>query len=475
VIYSTRQILRGAAAAPRRHRLALYQPTGPQLAFLQHPGRNKVWRGGNQIGKTMAHAYHIVALARGTHRWRPDWFKPPVELLLLGYSWQQMDKLLREVWAFIPPGEADPRLRYEKGGGIKGFKEPRIPLVAGPGTGSVIHLRTYKQGSESFAGMEVHYVGLDEPPPPGIVGEALGRTSTHDGDLCVTMTPTPTSPPQTELKARVDSGEFADLQTTLSLAACTPLGGIPWRSEEAINRKILSWLPMERAMRRDGAWEPVREGRQLDGFREHHQIDQLPEADLDICVSLDHGIRPGRQGATFLAADRGANSIVQFDEYRPEGTTSSRDDAIAITRTLRAHGLEVTDVKHWVGDRAADSIKKAVRKDNKRLVEELCIQYGARRGDAGSISRMRRRLGLFIPVPQKGEGSVYSGIAEVNGLYHENRLFLHKRCVETIKSTQTWEGHAKDPAKDLLDAQRYGISRLLRSGDITPPRSFVAA
>lgn len=469
-----RDVLLGGGLAARACRLDYYQPTAPQADFLRWDVKNGVWRGGNQIGKTLAHAAHVVHFARGTHPWRLNLPRPPVELLLIGYSWQQMDKLLREVWHFLPPGEADSRLRYEKGGGIKGFKEPRIPLVSGPGKGSVIHLRTYKQGTESFAGMEVHYVGCDEPPPPGLVGEVLGRTSTHDGETRITMTPTPTSPPQDELRARVKDGSYLDLQTTLSLAACTPVGGIPWRSREAIERKILSWLPLERGMRRDGAWEPVREGRQLDAWGEHHKLQELPGGEFDLCISLDHGIRPGRQGVTFLGYD--SSRVIAFAEYRPQGTSSSRDDAQAILRTLQAHDLRIEDVRYWVGDRAADSLKKAVRKDNKRLVEEICIALGARRGDGESISEMRRRLGLWIPVPEKGEGSVISGISLCNGLLHDDRLFvLEGACPHLVRSIETWEGDMKDPAKDLLDALRYGVERLVHGGAMSPPASYLAA
>ena len=456
------QVARGAATSGISRRIDLFRPTAPGLRFLEWGAKNGVWRGGNDTSKSYTHAAHVVHLGRGTHPWRPDFPKPPVEILLMGYSWQSMDMLLRYVWHFLPPDERDQRLRYEMGGGIRGFKEPRIPLVAGPGKGSVIHLRTYKQGAESVAGLRCHYAGLDEPPHPGIIGEVLGRTSTYDGETRATFTPTPASPPQDELRALVEEEIFQEMQVSLSLEACTPIGGVPWKTREAIDRKIESWLPLERPMRRDGAWEPVLEGRQLDAFAEHHKERPPGDVEVHVCVTTDHGIRPGRQATVFLAYD--GKKIWAFAEYRPQGTTSTRQDGIAIVQILKDFELSVQQVHYWVGDRSVQS--KTSRKDNGRLAHAIA--------DAAGVSR--HEAGIWIDTPDKGANSVYTGIALMNGLFHEDRLFVDPiACPHLVESIQRWEGKTKDPAKDLLDACRYGVEKLIEARVIAPPRSYIAA
>lgn len=380
----------------------------------------------------------------------------------MGYSWQSMDQLLRYVWMFLPKHEVDPRLRYEKGGGIRGFKEPRIPLVAGPGKGSVIHLRTYRQGTESIASLRCHYAGLDEPPHPGIIGEVLGRTSTYDGETRCTFTPTPHSPPQDELRALVEERVFAEMQVSLSLRACTPIGGVPWKTADAIERKIASWLPLERPMRRDGAWEPVLEGRQLDAYTDAHRRRVPSDVDVRVCVSTDHGIRAGRQATVFLAYD--GQRIWAFAEYRPKGTTSTRQDGAAIVAILREHGIGVGDVAYWCGDRACDA--RGGRKDNGRLANAIA--------DAAGV--VRREANIWIATPDKDRGSVFSGIALVNGLFHEDRAYVDgSACPELDSAILRWEGKRTDPAKDMLDAMRYGVERLVEAREIAPPRSYLAA
>ena len=460
-------LVRAAGQAPALTPLDYFQPTQPQLEFLRWDVQNGVWRGGNQLGKTKGHAAHIVHMARGTHPWRSNLPPPPVEILLLGYSWLQMDKLLREIWDFLPKAEVHPKLRYEKGGGILGFSEPRIPFVAGPGKGSVIHLRTYKQGAESFMGMEVHYVGLDEPPPAGIIGEALGRTSTHDGEIRVSMTPTPTSPPRgiEELRKRAASGEFAELQTSLGIDACTPIGGIPWRTREAIERKIASWLPMERAMRQHGSWDVIREGRQFDAFDERHKTPiQLGYGEqLLLAVGIDHGIRPGRQAAVLCATD--GKRVYFLKEYRPEGTTSSRQDGRALVRMLRdvREDLDPWGITYWVGDRAADS--KSGRKDNGRL----------RRGMAEACDVDAERI-PWLETPHKMADSWIQGCSLLNGMFREDMAYVDPvGCPQLIKSLEQWTGATKDPLKDLIDAARYAVEKLIERQEIPEPRAYLAA
>lgn len=455
-------LARSAAHAGARSRLELFSPTAPGLEFLRWGTKNGVWRGGNDTSKTYTHAVHVVHIARGTHPWRDNLPPPPVEILLMGYSWQSMDMLLRYVWHFLPRDEVDRRIRYEVGGGIRGFKEPRIPIVGGPGKGSVIHLRTYRQGTESIAGLRCHYAGLDEPPAPGVVSEVLGRTATHDGEIRLTFTPTPTSPPQDDLRRLVDEGVFGEIQTSLSLAACTPIGGVPWKTAAAIEEKIQSWLPLERPMRRDGAWEAVLEGRQIDAYTDAHRRRVPGDVDVAICVSTDHGIRPGRQATVVLAYD--GTRIWAVAEYRPSGTTSARQDGAAIAAILRDLDLTPRDVAYWCGDRACDA--RGGRKDNQRLAHAIADAWG----------EARHHLGIWIQVPHKDASSVAAGMGLVNGLFHEDRLFIDPQaCPELDRAILRWEGKSRDPHKDPLDALRYGVERLVEQRAVTPPRSYLVA
>jgi len=130
---------------------------------------------------------------------------------------------------------------------------------------------------------------------------------------------------------------------------------------------------------------------------------------------------------------------------------------------LRNHQVRVQEVKHWVGDRSVES--HGARKDNARLAEAI----------AKAAGMTRREAGIWIPTPDKGAGSVYAGVALVNGLFREDRMFIDPAgCPELVGSIQRWEGHRKDPAKDLIDAARYGVEKLIDYREVAPPRSYLA-
>lgn len=85
--------------------------------------------------------------------------------------------------------------------------------------------------------------------------------------------------------------------------------------------------------------------------------------------------------------------------------------------------------------------------------------------NASAIETLRRK-GVNIREVNKGKDSVKSGINVVRELFKQNRLFIHKRCVNLINELETYsyqekkEGSERDelPIKDhddAVDAMRY--------------------
>lgn len=172
-------------------RLDAVRLTGPQRAFASNPARRLIWRGANTIGKSVGLAWHVIHALRGTHPFL-QLPRPPVRLLVVSESWAQMDPLCEKLWNFLDPGEVDDRVTYSPGEGFRGFREPHIPFVSGPGNptrgkvGSVLHFATYKQGAKRIAGGQFHGIAADEPMPETVFGEsgaatvALPRLVPHD-------------------------------------------------------------------------------------------------------------------------------------------------------------------------------------------------------------------------------------------------------------------------------------------------------
>jgi len=89
-------ILSTAHLRHRLHPLRDERYTNPQLRFEAFWARYVLWRAGNQIGKSHALARLIIKFCRGDLPWQKH--RPPVEILVVSYSWEQMDPLCEKIW-----------------------------------------------------------------------------------------------------------------------------------------------------------------------------------------------------------------------------------------------------------------------------------------------------------------------------------------------------------------------------------------
>lgn len=452
------------------HGLDLIRLSDPQHAWVSMPARFALWRGGNSIGKTFAQAVDITHTARGTHPWRRV-RRAPVRLLVVGYSFAQMDPLCRTLWQMLPKDEIDPRVQYEPENGFRGFKIPAIPFVRGPGQGSVIGFATYEQGSGRIMGNQVHGAYLDEPPPEHIYGEVRPRLNALNAFLRMTFTPTPDSPPLEYLRELVDVGVqtggrrgLVEMQTSLTAAAITPRGGLfelPRMPQSEIDEAIDGYLDDERDMRAHGAWTALRRGRWVSTFSESENVlDFPPPAGAYVVVSIDHGAQAGKQAVMVQAiTDRDEPLLTRvwwLAEHIAEDATTPEEDAKHIIDLLASLGMTVDHVDLWVGDRSLDS-KFLAAKSNDRLRRALALRL---RRDLEDTPR--------IVVPHKYPGSLRAGAAMVRALM-KRRLadgrpagIVAPRCAAYRRSLLSFMGKRDDPEKDIFDAGRYGPEMAIR-------------
>jgi len=456
--------LREAVRSPLDHIML----TEPQDTFLQLQHRECLLRGGNKIGKSLLLALHAIHTARGSHPYRQV-ASVPVRVLVVGESWEQMDGLLELLWELLPKHEIDPKVNYSQGAGFSGYKRPHIKFIRGPGKGSVIYFATYKQGAKRIAGGKYHLIILDEPPPDKVYGECLGRIgSPYFGDLRVNFTPTLDTHSEVEyLQKRVETGQCKEHQVSLNVNSVTPRGAlidIPWLSPEKIEAVLDSYLAVERPMREHGAWEPIRRGRYIDAFDERHWSTDYPPAGLNLVlmVAIDHGVKTGRQYAVLLACTEDGERIWFLDEAWQDKRTSSRQDAKNVIKMLARHGWTWRDVNMWVGDRAHGGDRYASAKSNADLMQGLSREL---KMDASQLIA----LGLQIDTIYKARQSVSRGCRLLNDTFIENQALVMKEhhpvrgagCPELRKAFLTWMGGKQDPAKDRVDAARYGVMTLV--------------
>lgn len=458
--------------------------TDPQRLFVSIVHRLALWRGGNQMGKSHGLAYDVVHSLLGTHPYRPV-RKPPVKLVVAGESWSSMDPLLEKIWDFLPKDQIDERCYYDPGGGIRGFKDPRVPIVSGPAKGSLLVLRTYGQGAKKLAGRTLHGGYCDEPPPPSFLGELLPRLSKHHGFLRIGMTPTPETVEdcahirellEEDAKRPEHDRLWYQLQTSVNLANLTIRGGLfekPWKTRKELQELFDTYLAIERDMRIHGAWDPVVKGRWLTAFEEDHIWrgelgDELPGGQrVWIAVGIDHGAKAGRQCAVLVVCSEDGELLWFLDEARSDGRTSYDEDAAAVIAMLQRHGWSWENVDYWIGDRAHGGDEAGNEKSNADLLQALSRKLKI------PASKLQQR-GLKIATPRKFRGSMHRGIRIMNSLFKARQAKVHERCQGVIRGAKEWKGRLDDPAKDPLDAARYPVE-LLTDLLVLRPRYGAAA
>ncbi len=450
--------------APQAAWVLMGSPDDPDL-----DGRPLLWLGANQIGKSYAQAAKLLHYLRATGPYALR-RAGPVHICIVSISKEQIVPLMSKIWDLLPketgpggelrPTEA-PTARFEPGFGIRG-KPPRLNFKSGKAAGSTVTFATYRQGSTRIAGATLDVLMLDEPPPESLWGEVALRIMRRAGQIWITMTVTPDSPPQEWLAEKVERGGIRAMTTPSAqqidgrwIADVTPFkpvdGSPAFLRKKELQGAIDVTPEAERALRFGAAWTGSTVDRWLSAWSPDLVVDQAIPAGCIGVLSLDHGIRPGRQAAVLLAFHKPTSRFWVLDEVAGgDVATSSQQDALNIAEMLRRNGIGWEAIDHWIGDRSAAATRGDARKDNATLRRYLAAHLGVQ------IDRFPR-----INVPYKAAGTLTSGFRQLNALYAAKTLLVHPRCKHVIKSSEGWNGDKRSPLKDVLDALRYGVETCL--------------
>lgn len=434
--------------------------TTPQRAVVSDTGRLVLWRDGNRLGKSYALAYELLHRARGTHPHKTT-HRPPIRALVISVSLDQIIPLMEALWTLAPKDELSVKCGFDPGRGLVG-KPPRLVFARGPGAGSVISFATYKQGSTRIAGGEYQFIGMDEPPPEAMFGEVLPRVLRCRGDIYITMTPTPDMPDVGWLREQVeaDGSRWSHHNYGLREENCWIEGHpAPFLTTAEIDEYAAGLLSVERAMRVDGAWEPIVEGRWLTQFSEDNIGAGLPPRNARLAVGIDHGAAAGKQAAMLVAvddSDPGRPRVWYMDEVCSTGFTTPAQDASDILAMLRRNHIDYHHIDEWIGDRPTGDNRYLVGKTNKDLRLQLARLMDVPVEKTASIR-----------TPKKWDGSVTYGLRLMNGLFGSRvddkpAAMVHPRCARFIEFLWKFAGDRRDPLKDIGDAGRYATERMVQ-------------
>ena len=448
------QLSRKAQASP----LDWMRWTPPQLEWLRSTNKAYLLRGGNQVGKTFAQCAELIWRCLGTHPYKTT-HPVPIEAWLICHSMEQSIAVQTKLWNLLPKEKVHPSTVFIPGRGIMG----RVPLVRFL-NGSIIRIKTSSQGSLGASAATLHYVGIDEPPPPELWGELQARVLRQRGQIGLTLTPV--GRPVEWLKDLVEEGTVTDIQAPLTLENVTPAGGRPLLSQEEIDDISKSYLPIDRPQRLLGEWEGTTMDRLFTGFGEHCivQHDLPADREFRIGVGIDHGSRPGKQVAILSAVDLSGPhpEIWALDEYVANMGTPD-DHAQAIIKMLERNGMSWHHVDRWTGDIPHRGTGKGAGRMSNRLLS---------RGFEHALGMEYGKCPFNIKRAWKPRWSVYWGCQVLNEAMERKLFFVRPRCKRLLESLQNWT-FRDDDLKDPVDALRYSaVSLMPRSSPTVAPSKF---
>ena len=434
----------------------------------------RVIRAANQIGKTTVIVADMLHEIRGTNPYRPKRFPGPVNVLLVSESIEQMCQpggLVEKLWQLIAPGEVDPRVTFVPGEGLRGVKIPAIRFVAGPGAGSVISLRTYRQDPQTLAGATIHHVYCDEPMPERVYGELAPRLLKHGGTMTISFTPTLSMPPQKWLRKLVEDGAVSEHHAEMTPDNAHPDGyAVPFLTQAKIDEAKQRWPEVEHALRFKASWETIVQDRWLTSFSDAavKRVD-LGAVDRDawLVVGIDHGLNVAKQWSVLVAvgARHTERPRIWFvSECGGNDLSAPAQDARATIEMLSGRGLRYEHVDEWVGDRDTGDGRQMKSKSNAEFRTHLLAA-------AGIPARDRRAK--LIHTPTKWSGSVWHGLGLINAAFAEGRAWVDPSCVNLIEAFRKFKGDSRDPVKDVLDAARYAVERATGATQRVPIRGGI--
>jgi len=397
--------------------------------------KERLFMAANRIGKSEAGAYEVTCHLTGLypHWWVGRRFEKPVECWAVGTNSQTtrdivQAKLLGTVHApgtGMVPSHLIAKTITARGlsGALEGAHVKHVT-----GGMSLIGLKSYEQGRQSFEGTAKDVIWCDEEPPSDCYTEMLYRTVTTKGIVMVTFTPLqgmsqvvkgflePETPESAEFKTFVQAGwkdvPHLDKDEQRALMATTPPYQISARTE---GEPSLG----------SGAIYPIAEREILTPTAE------VP-ANWPRVYALDVGWN--RTAVIWGAKDPATGRIVLYDEhYRGQGEPASHAEAI------KARGA-------WMRGVIDPASAGSSQADGRALIDI----YG--------------RLGLHL---EPAINAVESGLTETWNLLVSGRLAVQEHLTnwrsEFRKYHRDEQGKIVKVADHLMDATRY----LVMSGRAT--------
>lgn len=434
---------RRAKERAERNKIASYFPDHGPLRRELYPKQIEFFAAGatykermlmaaNRCGKSEAGAYEVTCHATGVYPmwWTGRRFFAPVEIWACGTTSETTRdivqvKLLGPVGkegTGMIPADSISKTVARRGGIADSIETIRVKHVAGGD--SVIGLKAYLQGRESFEGTGKSVVWLDEEPPEDVYTECLFRTATTKGIVMVTFTPLagmssvvkgylePEKPESREYKWYIQAG-WKD---------------VPHIPEEEKRALIATTPPYQIKARTDG--EPSLGAGAIYPISESEiTCDPMPIPNhWPRAFGMDVGWN--RTAALWGARDPASGILYIYSEHY----ASHQEPAL--------HALAIKSRGDWIPG----------------VIDPAC--QGSGQIDGRTLLMMYRELGLNLT---PAVNAVETGIAEVWQLLVSGKLKVFSSCQNFFREFRRYHRDDKGSGKvvktdnHLMDAGRYLI------------------
>lgn len=425
-----------------RNKLSRYKPYPKQIEFHNAGAtkRERLFRAGNQLGKTWSSAYETAYHMTGMY---PDWWQGKkwsrgVTGWALGESMESTrDTMQRLIMG--RPGEwgtgTIPQDRIIDVKRAQGIADSIDCVYVRHISGGVsrVYFKSYEKGRSKLQGETLDFAALDEEPPQDIYTEVLTRTNATKGIVWITFTPLLGMSEVVRRFLQEFSPDRADINMTID--------DVGHYSTEDKQRIISSYPAHEREARAKGI--PILGSGRVFPIAEA-QIEVAPFLIPDHwprIAGIDFGIDHPSAGA-WLAWDRDADITYVYDTYRVSNETPTE-----IVPRIQQRGAWIPVA--WPADglqrSKGDGIQLA---DQYRLHGANMLHEFAQLPETGDeegkkMSRTSVEAGVLqmYEAMKAGKFKVFKGLED---WFSEFRLY-HRKDGQIVKLQD-----------DLMSATRYG-------------------
>lgn len=445
-----------------RNKLVMYAPYQKQRDFHAAGARyrERLFRAGNQLGKTWSSAYEIAIHLTGLY---PPWWEGKrwnrgVTGWALGESMESTRDTLQRL-LLGRPGEwgtgtipADKIIGDPKR--AQGIADSVDSVFVRHVSGGVsrLYFKSYEKGRSKLQGETLDFAALDEEPPIDIYTEVLTRTNATKGIVWITFTPLlgMSDVVMLFLDDRTRTADRADI--------CMTIDDVEHYSDAEKQRIIESYPVHEREARTKGV--PI-----LGSGR----IFQIAESEITVepfvlpdewprIAGIDFGV-DHPTAVAWLAWDRDTDTVYVYDVERQRGVPHAMPPNVSKLIKQRGDWIPVAWPHDGLQTEKGSGVQLAeqYRSQGIEMLHEMAQLPPASSADETRVSRVSVEAGisLMLEAMMSGRFKVFAGL----DLWFDEFRLYHRKNGKIVKLQD-----------DLISATRYAYV-MLRYAQ-TPPQTY---